>query len=330
MKRLTLILSLLLAGHAAAQTPPNPATGYDALLIHGAAQTRFIGDQAPASRAATVRRAITAEAALNDPTDVIEVAPGRFDFSASPLTLPACTLRGQGPQSTIFTSAWFDWDGTRRIAFQLANGTTLENLTLSQASPDLTVDGICCGFPAPALKATLRHVAIQGREWGLYCWQPACVCTAEKCTITAGRVCVASENSGNGQTFTLSHCHIFGDSSLSQCATSYDVSNLANGGVFGVVHRGGLMKLCGTTIVIKGAPAAGQPQLPRACAITDVGGNNSVPAGNTKFDLDNVRLSVSGAPTWYDIDLQFNYTQAGYSQWHCRGSESDGSLKRSW
>jgi hypothetical protein len=289
----------------------------------------------PRSKAQAMRNAF---AQLVRPGDAILQGYGDFDWSDSDVQFPAgVTIRGMGRGLTRNFSSWFDWDGIKRVAFKLGDGTKLQQMSMKQVSTEpLGVDGICVGFAAPNLSATLRDVDIWGREWALYGWQPDCNLLCEDFTITGGRVCVASENSGDGQNFNLRRGTIIGDMSLSQSGPSLDVSNPRNGGVFGVVHRGGLLTLDDVRIKIKGAAStAAQPMPPRACAITDTGGDNSGPSGNTAMELFNVWSTVDpngcDPDRCFDLDIQTDYVRPNVRVApNCWGGAPDGTLSRSW
>ena len=152
-----------------------------------------------------------------------------------------------------------------------------------QDSYDTTEDGRCIGLTTGRIR---RYCG----EWRFAAANGLCGTggdpatnginrlTVEDFSIIGGRVCVASENSGLGQFFTLRRGSIIGDSSLSKSSSGNAVSDPTTGGILGVVHRGGTLTMQDVDIAIKG-----QATPPRAVCFTDHGGKGDGPAGNARL-----------------------------------------------
>jgi hypothetical protein len=151
-------------------------------------------------------------------------------------------------------------------------------------------------------------------------------------TVTSGRVCIAAENSGDGQNFTIVRCKLIGDASLSSSIGA--TSNQANGGVFGVVARGGSVRLINCDTDLKGETRTWPSFTPRVCGVTDLGGKNDDPARVDAIQIWNLRCSIdpngSDPARCFDLDLHYPSTQAQFRATPGRGSAADGTLSRSW
>jgi hypothetical protein len=302
---------------------PNIANSFTIVYFpEGGKRVDFEALISPTDRAEAVREAFALW--QGNPRDCYLSGNGAFDYGHErPLLLPGCHWAGLGRESTInYGSVISDDVGTN---FQLGDGSVVEEMGFIQDSINKGQDGRCLGFDNPG-SAIVRRVSVWGREWALYNWQPGTSLLFEDGDITAGRVCIAAENSGIGQTFTIRNTDVLGDASLSQCTSDNAVSDPETGGIFGLIARGGLTTLDNVRMTIRGI---GQP--PRACAITDHGGKGDGPAGNARLVLRNFQCNVSSPnPNWYDLDLSAVWMQTTLVDDWCRGSESDGSLKRSW
>lgn len=233
---------------------------------------------------------------------------GEFDFGPDdPLLFPSCSVSGLGKEATIAKGQRIIDPNATGLQFQLRS-TTLSDMTLvndcgqfdDQGHLQPHEDGGCVGFLGGPYTATIRDCNISARDWAVFLWEPSILnrLLIEDCDITTGRVGIASESSGVGQNVTVRRSRIYGDANLSKSEGA--TSNAKDGGVFGVVHRGGLLSLSDTEIKIIGGT-----NVPRACAITDHGGGNDGISSDTQIELYNHRSLVmpKGAKSWYDLDI---------------------------
>ncbi len=353
---------------AAAAAPPPPSTtksakaddravaeattsGFDAMLVHGSTQTRFLapsGDKKETARAAAV---LAAFARVSEPTDVVEVGPGTFDFgNQPPVMLPKCKIKGQGKGSTLFVSQKQidpyerpSRDPAARrekiaggTAWCFQDGTVVEDISFTDDCFNPGEDGGCIGFLSETTGATavMRRCACWCRDWTVYNWSPNNRLLIEDCELTTGRVALAADNSGDGQQFYVIRTRIFGDASLSKSIGA--TSNKKTGGVFGAVCRGGRTRLIDCEINLKGGASTAPSFTPRAAAITDSGGANGAPAANTRIEIYNLRSSIdpNGADPaqCFDLDLRHEYVrkQLRCNLSNCWGSAADGGLKKNF
>ena len=276
--------------------------------------------------------------------DVVTIGPGVYDFGrGGPYLLPPCLVRGSGSGVTIFQSEkLIDGEAatptTAAIAmgpsFALQDGTDLEDMSLTTTPWNIYEDGGCVGFlPTTSnAHAIVRRCQIQANDWAVYNWSPGNTLVLADSTVTSGRVCIAAENSGDGQNFYLVRCKLIGDASLSSSIGA--TSNQANGGVFGVVARGGNIRLFDCEIDLKGETPTSPSFTPRVCGITDLGGGNADPARVDAIQVWNLRCSIdpngSDPARCFDLDLHYSTTQAQFQATPGWGSAVDGTLSRSW
>ncbi len=271
--------------------------------------------------------------------DVVTVEPGVYDFGrGGPYLLPPCIVRGSGAGVTVFQSQKLI-DGETPTpnagpSFALQNGTVLENMSLITTPWYSYEDGGCVGFLATTsnARAVIQRCQIQANDWAVYNWSPGNSLLLTDSTITSGRVCIAAEDSGLGQNFRIVRCKLIGDASLSTSVGA--TSNQTNGGVFGVVARGGSVQLIDCEMDLKGETPTWPSYTPRVCGVTDVGGDNGAPASIDAIQIVNLRCSINpngSDPTrCFDLDLQYASTQTQLSATPGKGSAADGTLSRSW
>jgi hypothetical protein len=354
MKRFLSILILLAANVATAQTPPpypaplppiiQPSEGvFDAKLYHeGQVVARYVGaDRTPAQKAEAVRSAIKAA----KPGDLLLIGLGTFDFgpaASGHVILPdKVTVRGMGRELTILQSEIIS--DTFGCSFSLQN-TVVEDLTVMNKCWYFAEDGRAIGFdngqfgvPAGPFKATIRRCNVWCTDWAVYNWAPDNTLHLKDDEITTGRVGIACENSGNGQNVTIDDVRVNGDASLSN--SRGETSNHDTGGIFGIIVRGGPIKVSNYRFTAKGRPQADQDAnqswTPRICAITDKGGGGDA-SGRAVLSVYNMRSEItpngSDPAKCWDIDLQYDYVQkAARVNWgNCWGSAADGGLSKNW
>ncbi len=276
--------------------------------------------------------------------DVVTIGPGIYDFGrGGPYFLPPCLVRGSGSGVTIFQSEkLIDGEAatptTAAIAmgpsFALQDGTDLEDMSLTTTPWNIYEDGGCVGFLPTTTNAhaIVRRCQIQANDWAVYNWSPGNALLLTDSTVTSGRVCIAAENSGDGQNFDIERCTLICDASLSSSIGA--TSNRANGGVFGVVARGGNIRLFECEIDLKGETPTWPSFTPRVCGITDLGGGNADPARVDAIQVWNLRCSIdsngSDPAQCFDLDLHYLTTQAQFLATPGWGSAVDGTLSRSW
>jgi hypothetical protein len=273
--------------------------------------------------------------------DVVTIEPGTFDFGrGGPYYLPPCLVQGSGRGVTILNSEkTIDADGvtpgqSEGVSFALQEGTILEDCTLITTPWNPYEDGGCVGFLSTTTNAHafVARCDIQANDWAVYNWSPGNSLILEDSTVTSGRVCIAAEDSGVGQSFYIVGCKLIGDASLSSSIGA--TSNQANGGVFGVVARGGKVQFVDCEISLKGRASTGPSWTPRTCGVTDVGGANADPAGVDQIVLWNLTCHIdpNGCdPTQcFDLDLKYPYVQAQLQVTGGSGSAPDGTLSKSW
>lgn len=337
------------------------------LLRDGSAPIQF------PTAGSTVNPQTKAAAVLNcfsyaQPGDLIIIGKGVFDFGlgtigktyppdpnphnqqhailegAAHILLPDnVTIRGMGISQTVFMGDTVSDDqGTN---FALRN-TTLEDMTLINDAADPIQDGRCVGFdngtsfdslPGP-FNATLRRCKLWCRDWTIYSWATAVINTLliEDCEIWTGRVGVACESSGLGQNVTINRSKFYGDASLSLSTGA--TSDQTTGGLFGVIARGGPIKITDCEMNLIGH--AGQTYYgpsndsftPRVCGVTDHGGAGSGP-GTTAISIYNLRCQItangSDPSQCFDLGLDTVATQTAlrYNSANCWGSAGAGLTK---
>jgi hypothetical protein len=316
----------------------------DAIVMRGGVEYRF-ATWMPADESALVKaQMVQAAFKFAEAGDVVTIEPGIYDFGrGGPYLLPPCLVRGSGPGVTILQSQKLI-DGetatptTAAIAvgpsFALQDGTVLEDMSLITTPWNIYEDGGCVGFlPTTSnAHAIVRRCQIQANDWAVYNWSPGNTLLLADSTVTSGRVCIAAEDSGDGQNFYIVRCKLIGDASLSSSIGA--TSNQTNGGVFGVVARGGKVQLIDCDISLKGETPTWPSFTPRVCGVTDVGGDNASPAGVDEIMLWNLRCNIdpNGCdPTQcFDLDLKYPYVQAQLRATPGWGSAADGTLSKSW
>ncbi len=322
-------------------------TPFDCLwLSQGAAVPFFSGpDRSPAGRAAAVREAW--KAWKGDPTDCFLLGPGTFEAGFTKDVLPGCTVRGLSRESTIWHGTWeIDARNGQPVGpgVALSNGTVLSDLSVIDEPPTYTrsdgvlyqEDGGAIGFmpTITSASAKVRRVQAAANDWCTYLWsdgsKPQNSLWIEDSELKFGRVGIAAEDSGLGQSVVVIRTRLVGDASLSKSVGA--TSDQATGGVLGAICRGGLARFIDCDFEIKGAALTGPSFAPRACAVTDHGGAGDVPAGNTRIELWGCRLKVdpNGATSWSDVDLSQQYVRDPLVIVGSHGSEPDRSLKRNW
>jgi len=247
--------------------------------------------------------------------DNIELGWHMADFGKDAnLTLPPVnSIVGQGQGKTIWKS-WVISDSLG-TSFCLQNGLTVEGMSfindqwfVDDQGHNIE-DGRCIGFDSgDNQSAVIRNCSVWCRDWSIYSWQATHTkLLIDNCDVYTGRVGVACENSGDGQDVTILRSRIYGDASLSW--SRGETSNQSNGGVFGVICRGGTTRIIDSEINIKGKQSAYPSYTPRACAITDQGGGGDAPAGTTQIAVWNLRSHVdpNGADPalCWDVDMHF-------------------------
>jgi hypothetical protein len=356
MKRFLLILMLLAVRGANAQTPPafpTPAPllingacdvqgPWDAKIIRDGHELYFLGgSHSPADRGGAALAALKAA----KPHDLILLNAVTFDFgpvAAGHVILPdQVTIRGMGRDQTILQSEIIS--DTLGCSFSLQN-TVVEDLQLANKCWYFAEDGRSVGFdngqfgvgPGP-FTATIRHCKVWCTDWAVYNWSPNNTLHLKDVDITTGRVGVACENSGDGQNVTIDDVTVNGDASLSNSRGA--TSDQTSGGIFGIIVRGGPIKVSNYKFVAKGRPQADQDTnqswTPRICGITDFGGAGSA-SGRAVLSVYDMRSEItpngSNPEKCFDMDLQYDYVQkAARVNWaNCWGSAADGSMSASW
>jgi hypothetical protein len=331
-------------GDFAIRDTPNSQTdpgNCDAIVKRGGVEYRFASSM-PAGESEVVKAQMV-QAAFNfaKAGDVVTIEPGTFDFGqGGPYDLPPCLVKGSGRGVTILKSEKIiDADGvtpgqSEGVSFALQQGTILEDCTLITTPSNLGQDGGCVGFLSTTTyaHAIVQRCEIQANDWAVYNWSPGNTLLLIDSTVTSGRVCIAAENSGDGQQFYIVRCKLIGDASLSSSIGA--TSDQSDGGVFGVVARGGKVQLTDCEISLKGRASTGPSWTPRTCGVTDVGGDNADPAGVDEIVLWNLRCNIdpNGCDPMqcFDLDLKYPYVQAQLQATPGWGSAADGTLSRSW
>jgi hypothetical protein len=320
------------------ENPPHPFVPMGALIT-------------PLNKMQQVRTAL----AVAKPGDMICLGDGKFAVTdhgmldRGPIVIPpGVHLRGMGRGRTLlWSNKQIDADGatlpdgSREIpigpAFSLSDGCTVEGIDFENVCYNPYEDGGCIGF-TPTISnatATIRDCSMKAGDWTVYDWSPGNTLTIEDSVITGGRVLLANEDSGIGSTVLVYRTQFFGDAKLS--VSVGEVSNKDNGGVFGVVSRGGLTRLVDCEMTLSGSgwqyPDAPTNNVvsatPRVCGITDMGGGNGPPSGTTRIEIYNLRCAIdangSDPARCWALDVQTDYVQKNVS-W----SANDETLSRSW
>lgn len=316
----------------------------DAIVRRGDMEFRF-GTSAQGGESAQVRaQMIQAAFEFAKAGDVITIEPGIYDFGrGGPYLLPPCLVRGSGSGVTIFQSEkLIDGEAATPTSaaigvgpsFALQNGTVLVDVSLQTTPWHIYEDGGCVGFlpTTTSARAIVQRCEIQANDWAVYNWSPGNALLLTDSTITSGRVCIAAENSGDGQNFTIERCTLIGDASLSSSIGA--TSNRVNGGVFGVVARGGNVRIIDCEMSLKGETPTWPSFTPRVCGVTDLGGGNDDSATIDAIQITNLRCSIdpngSDPTRCFDLDLHYSTTQTQFRATPGRGSAIDGTLSRSW
>lgn len=348
-----LMLALVCQGQQPAGSAPvtgdvrsiSELPGFDAILYHGSTQIRFVAphaDSSPKARAASV---LAAFARVTDSTDVVEIGTGKFDFgNQPPVMLPKCKTKGQGKANTLWFSQKqidvYHADATHVVAggpaWCFQDGSIVEEISFTDDCFNPGEDGGCIGFLSDTTNAhaVIRRCACQCRDWTVYNWSPNNRLVIEDCDLTTGRVAIAAEDSGDGQEIDVVRSRIYGDASLSKSIGA--TSNKLTGGVFAAVCRGGRMSLVDCEVNLRGKASASPSFTPRVAAVTDKGGGNSAPAGNTRIVVYNLRSSIdpNGADPaqCLDLDLRYEFVrkQIRCNFANCWGSAADGGLKKNF
>jgi hypothetical protein len=351
MKRLIPILLLLcLVSAASAQNPPVVTTVQISDMPAVAVRhknTLWKPIVSPDDGSASGNAACEIKAGqIAQPGDVIELGPVPFDFGdQAPIMLPKGVLLHGTRGFTIFKSSkqidrdFPQPDGTYKIPFGpawvLQDGTQVDGISFVDAPHNPGEDGGCLGFIGTNATAAVRNCDLQANDWSFYCWTPGNSVSLKNCKLTGGRVLLANEDSGNGSNVECEHCLFIGDASLSQSQGA--TSNPTNGGLFGIVHRGGVLKIRDCEMRLKGIKNVGTwATPPRIAAITDVGGGNDTPAGNTTLDIRGLRvvIDLNGADPsrCLDLDIATDYVRKNLTvDWSsCRGGHPSGGLRTSW
>ncbi len=254
----------------------------------------------PSERAESVRTVFALWG--GDTTDYYVAKAALFEFgNVDPLVFPSCRVAGAGKLLTTWRGQMMIDPNTTGLNFQLQD-TTVEDIAFINDCWDDNEDGGCIGFLGEQATHTaiIRRCSLWCRDWTIFTWENSApnILTIDDCDITTGRVGIGSENSGNGQHVIVTNCNIIGDASLS--ASIGETSNSTDGGVFGIVHRGGLLEVSDTTFTITGGS-----NVPRAASITDHGGGNSGIASGTQIVMSNITCvtTANGATRSYDLDI---------------------------
>ncbi len=320
---------------------PTDPGNYDAIVQRGRIEFGF-GTSTPASESDLLRgQYVQAAFEFAKAGDVVTIGPGTFDFGrGGPYYLPPCLVQGSGRGVTILESEkMIDADGvtpgqSEGVSFALQNGTILEDCSLTTTPFNPGQDGGCVGFVSTTTNAhaIVARCDIQANDWAVYNWSPGNSLILEDSTVTSGRVCIAAENSGDGQNFFILDCKLIGDVSLSN--STGDTSDQSTGGVFGVVARGGKVQLVNCEISLTGRASTGPSWTPRTCGVTDIGGANDAPAGVDQIVLWNLTCHIdpNGCDPMqcFDLDLKYSYVQAQLRVTGGSGSAPDGTLSMSW
>jgi hypothetical protein len=307
--------------------------------------TSFVADDFhPTVRAATVLFAF-AEA---KPGDHFIVGEGDFDFGTNgdqsiPLPL-GCSLTGYPSTrflASVHTDAAGKWSASKGHnhegpAFLLQDNVIesiefVEDIYARPLKDQQDEDGICVGFETteslnPAKYALLRGCTIRSNDWAVYNWNNnGNYVTLTNCDIHSGRHCVSAAGSGGSrsQFFDLWRCRLFGDASLSDSVGA--TSSQTDGGVFGVVARGGSVRLLDCEMDLKGAAVGGSPVVPRVVGVTDTYGT---PNSETLITVVGLRCRVTpnGAdPTQcFDFDVRDPKIKSNMQRALTSGSGSGG------
>ncbi len=300
-----------------------PALAFDAAIIRSGEPARYYSSFSAAPQTTPQDKAKALRKAFADcqPGDVVLVGPGTFDFGHEKVpgsvdgqngnvVLPdQVTIRGLGYQATkLVGSVWSDAQGTQ---FVLQN-SAVEDVTLKIDTYKAHEDGRCVGFDnflKGPFQARLRRCRIVSNAWGFYCWNNfGHKVFFEDCEFVSGRQCAGAYSGSGGDDLSLSlyRCRFFVDANLSNDIG--DTSNPKYGGLFGVVARGGKVRVIDCEAYISDRPKAIQDQqhswTPRIAAVTDTfGPTASSPHG--QLEVYNLRSYISSvaATRVFDVDL---------------------------
>ena len=323
---------------------PETLDGLDALIFRGGKVRQPFASLSddPAQRCLALQEALQF---VNPDTDSLFLAPGDFDWGQTKIVLPSSSnpkrrflINGCGAGITRWLgSAMIDTipPGTTdysQVQWALGN-TWLNGLSLLSYCINPQEDGTATGFnTSQPGSARISGCEIFANDWPVYSWSAGNTLLIEDSDVTSGRTCIAAEDSGPGQDFTVRRCRLYGDASLSKSVGAS--SNPVIGIVCGVMARGGPMRVRDTDIFIKGGVLTGPSYCPRACGISDFHAAES--AGNTLIEIWNTRCSVdpNGADPskCFDLELRASYTQESYKLWpDAGGSEKrDGTWKKNF
>jgi hypothetical protein len=343
-----------------------PSAGASVVQVYHGDDTAIsyspVGQNNAAGRMAALRKALQYPAMFPGDHYLVQMGYGTFSVTDhgiqdhGPIIIPAnVTLRGMGRgQTTLWSNKQIDKDSSTPgsanydIAFGptvcLSDGCVVEDLSVVAECYNKWEDNGAIGFneQANGWSATLRNCSFKSGDWTIYNWSPGNTLRIDDCDIYGGRVLVAAEDSGVGQTFLADRCRFFGDAKLS--VSDGETSNKKDGGVYGVVARGGLVRLTDCEMQLSGSawqfPDAPTNNVvsatPRVCGVTDHGGGNDGPGSNTRIEIYNLRCSIipngSTPERCFDVDIGADFVQKQTRvNWaNCWGGSADGTLKRSW
>lgn len=329
MKCLIFILTLLLAGSLSAQQPPPTPIlrpGYDARVQRGRVNYDFV---VGTPNCPTPLVALQSAIAFYKPGDIIRLTNETYECGATKLVAPPGPIIGEGPGLTIIHGTWqidqFDGSGAG-CGIGLQNGSILKGLSVVDDCANPQEDGTAVGFSsnaAPNSAAKLIDCFFSTNDWAVYNWTPGSKLLVKQCEIRSGRMGIAGENSGAGQDFIVDDCDIYIDATKSQSVGA--TSNINAGGCYGILFRGGSLKVSNTRIHCLGAILPGPSYAPWTCAISDY--HAAEPSGSTVIELRSVTCDVQGGdPTKrFDLRLTQPTTRAALKVFGGDGSGPNGS-----
>jgi hypothetical protein len=275
--------------------------------------------------------------------DLIEVGAGRYDFGhvQGNVVFPTgVVIRGMGKDKThLFGSVWSDNQGTQ---FSLQD-TAVEDMTLECQTYGPNEDGRTIGFdnmlfgvgPGP-FSARISRAKLIGNAWTVYNWNNAGNhLLIEDSEIVSGRIGVAAMGSESAsQFFDIVRCTFTEDASLSNDIGATSNQNYA--GVFGVIARGGLIRVIDCEMSLKDRPRALQDTssswTPRVCGVTDT--FEAGPSQGTQVVVSNLHISLdtTGADPsrCWDIDIEEPLVRPNVQIVGGVGSAADGGLSTNY
>lgn len=334
MKRLVAILLISFAASATAQTPaaPAPPPGdnlfYDVRVQRGRVTYDFVvGRPGLATPLAALQYAF----AFAKAGDLVRLTNETYECGPTKLIAPPCPVIGEGPGSTVIHGTWqidnFDGSGAG-CGVGLQDGSILKGLSVIDDCANPAEDGTAVGFNSnapPNCSAKLIDCCFSTNDWAVYNWTPGSTLVVKNCKIRSGRMGIAGENSGLGQNFAVDDCDIDLDATKSQSQGA--TSNVNAGGAYGILFRGGTLKVDNTRIHCLGAALPGPSFAPWTCAISDY---HAAGPANCTIELRNVACDVSGGDPAKCFDLRITnpLTQKTMKVIGGDGSGANGAFTR--